>query len=94
MDCIRYLYLDEVKEELDKRGIKYKSSPIGDGESVWVTRIDQIENPTRKEREEFSPSVRITHHKGFVGYYVKECGCVHENQSMESVLRYINQWCL
>ena len=93
MGNIIYLELDEVKEELDKRGIKYTEERIGDGIFLWVTWIRQIENPTPAQRREFSPSVRISHHKGFKGYYVKECGCVHENQSMESVLKYINQWC-
>lgn len=89
---MRYLELTEIKKMLDERGIVYEEFRINGGIFVWTNGLMQIQNPTRADRKKFWPEVRISHHEGFDGYYVKECGITHENQSIEKVMYYVEQY--
>lgn len=90
--CMTYLELNELKEELDKRGIRYRENRINGCILLYVNGLMQIENPTRKQQTSFWPYVRVSLHEGDYGYYVRACGVIHENQSMEQVLGHIYEW--
>jgi hypothetical protein len=90
---MKYLELTEVKEELEKRGIKYAEKVTGEGAKfVYVNGLMQIENPTEEQHTQFWPYVRVSLHEGDYGYYVRACGAIYEDQSLEQVLGHIEQW--
>ena len=91
---MNYCELTEVKEKLDSMGIRYQELRCNGGIFVYVNGLMQIDNPTKKQQKQFYPEVRISLHEGDVGYYVKECGVTHENQSLEKVINYVEKWVL
>lgn len=86
-----YEELDAVKEMLDAAGYKYEEVRYNEGIFVYVNDLMQIRKPTKKQMEQFYPDVRISKHKGEPGYYVKECGWIHKNQSLGQILACIEQ---
>lgn len=91
---LTYLELTEVKNELERRGIKYQEERVNDAIFVYVNGLMQINKPTKKQQKQFWPDVRISQCDGDYGYYVKECGMIHENQSIEKVMKYVEKWAL
>lgn len=89
---MKYCELTEVKEALDKKGIRYKEVRINGGILLYVNGLMQILKPTKKYRNKFCPDVRVSLHEGDTGYYVKACGAIYENQSLEQVLDHIERW--
>lgn len=89
---LTYLELAEVKEEPEKRDIKYREVRINGGIFVYVNGLMQIDKLTKKQQKQFWPEVRVSLHEGDSGYYVKECGVIHENQSLEKVMNYVERW--
>lgn len=91
---LTYLELTEVKNELERRGVKYQEGRVNGAIFVYVNGLMQINKPTKKQQKQFWPEVRISLHEGDYGYYVKECGMTHENQSIEKVMKYVEKWAL
>ena len=92
MNELKYCELTEVKEELDSRGIKYKEVRLNGGILLYINGLMQIQDPTEKQRKLFWPDVRVSLHEGDYGYYVKACGAIHQNQSIENVIDIIEYW--
>lgn len=89
---MKYCELTEVKEALDKKGMKYKEVRINGGILLYVNGLMQIQKPTKNDTEKFWPEVRVSFHEGDTGYYVKACGAIYKNQSLEQVLEHIEKW--
>lgn len=86
--------LTHVKALLECEGINYKEKRMNGGIWIYVNELMQIKNPTKKQMKASYPEVRISKHSCDFGYYVKECGMIHENQSLEQVLKYVKYWCV
>ena len=89
---MKYCELTEVKEALDKRGMKYKEVRINGGILLYINGLMQIQKPTKSDSKKFWSEVRVSLHEGDSGYYVKACGVTHSNQSLEKVLNHIERW--
>ena len=85
--------LTEIKEALDTKGIKYEECIIPEGAIfVYVNGLMQIQKPTEEQRGQFWPYIRISLHEGDSGYYVRACGMIYENQTIDDILELINMY--
>ena len=87
---MKYLELTEIKEALDEKGIKYKEVRNNGVIFVYVNGLMQIQKPKRTDKQKFWPEVRISYHAGDYGYYVKACGAIYDNQSIDKVMNLID----
>lgn len=86
---LNYLELTEVKKELESRNIKYKEVRPNNGILLYVNGLMRIDKPTRKQLETFWPNVRVSLHEGDSGYYVRDCGMIMENLTLNRVIDII-----
>ena len=91
---MKYLDLDEVKRALDEKKIKYRyydadSHPFINGPVIYVSALDQLDKPTKKQKEAFVPYIRVTCHEGDAGYYVRDTGMILEDVSLEELISMI-----
>ena len=91
---MKCLELTEIKELLDEKGIKYVEVRINGSIYVYVNGLIQIREPTQEDRAKFWPDVRISFSEGDAGYYVRACGVIHEDQSIDDVMKHIETWVL
>lgn len=94
INLVDYLDLDELKETLDKKKIKYRyydadSHPFITGPVIYVSALDQLDKPTKKQKEAFVPYIRVTCHAGDAGYYVRDTGMILEDVSLEELIPMI-----
>lgn len=94
INSINYLDLDEVIKALDEKKIKYRyydadSHPFITGPVVYVSALDQIDKPTKKQKEAFVPYIRVTSHEGDSGYYVRDTGMILEDVAFEDLIPMI-----
>lgn len=89
-----YLELDEVKKALEERGIKYREIRYKEAVFVYVNALMQKREPTTNDKKGFHPEVRISHHEGDDGYYVKACGAIYKNQTIERIIHLIKVYAL
>jgi hypothetical protein len=85
----KYLELTEVKEELDKRNIKYQE--VRENGIIWlyVNGLMQIQEPTDEDKNKFWPYIRVSLSEGDLGYYVRDCGVCTENVDLDEVIELI-----
>lgn len=89
---LKYKELTEVKEILEKKGIKYKERRFNGVILLYINGLMQIDKPKKKDLERFWPEVRISLHEGDSGYCVKACGMTYMNQTLGSVMKHIWNW--
>ena len=85
-----YLELNEVKEELEKRGIKYREIRYKGGIFVYISGLMQEKEPEKHFRAE----VRISRLEGDDGYRVKACGELYKNRTIEQTMELIKIYAL